>query len=267
MWLMAHEKGHQLAVSESDDAAALQFSKALCEAQPGRLDYSEWYTQALRKTGAWSELQLFMEEQLESGLSDATTARGLIAESLFETGDDESGLEVLLRVEPQDRDRTWATLVWDKSAALGRSESAYEAAKLFADWESGSAKADWLRTAARIALWDLGWIDEGRKGLELAHAIHHEPLETNLNELASLDETLRVRRYRELTWVWSAPDDVPLLNHWFDWALLTEHETLPEIVELCRATDMLTDARWLGLLSSETVFSEAERRQAQRLCV
>ena len=32
-----------------------------------------------------------MEEQLESGLSDATTARGLIAESLFETGDDESG--------------------------------------------------------------------------------------------------------------------------------------------------------------------------------
>ena len=51
MWLMAHEKGHQLAVSESDDAAALQFSKALCEAQPGRLDYSEWYTQALTKDG------------------------------------------------------------------------------------------------------------------------------------------------------------------------------------------------------------------------
>ena len=262
VWLMAHEKGYHLAVSEANDTSALQFAKALCEAQPGRLDYSEWYTQSLRKTGAWSELQLFMEEQLESGLSDATTARGLIAESLFETGDDESGLEVLLRVEPADRDRAWATLVWDKSAALGRSESAYEAAKLFADWESGAAKADWLRTAARIALWDLGWIDEGRKGLELAHAIHHEPLETNLNELETLDETLRVRRYRELTWVWSAPDDEPLLNHWFDWALSTEHETLPEIVELCRATHMLTDARWLALLASETVFDEAERRQA-----
>ena len=108
----------------------------------------------------------------------------------------------------------------------------------------------------------MGWIDEGRKGLELAHAIHHEPLETNLNELEALDETLRVRRYRELTWVWSAPDDQPLLNHWFDWALSTEHETLPEIVELCRATHMLTDARWLALLASETVFDEAERRQA-----
>ena len=131
-----------------------------------------------------------------------------------------------------------------------------------------AAKADWLRTAARIALWDLGWIDEGRKGLELAHAIHHEPLETNLNELASLDETLRVRRYRELTWVWSAPDDVPLLNHWFDWALLTEHETLPEIVELCRATDMLTDARWLGLLSSETVFTKPNAgRRSKTLCM
>ena len=89
----------------------------------------KWYTQALRKTGAWSELQLFMEEQLESGSSDATTARGLIAESLFQTGDDESGSEVLLRVESQDRDRA-CYLVWDKSAALGRSESAYEAQAL-----------------------------------------------------------------------------------------------------------------------------------------
>ena len=67
--------------------------------------------------------------------------------------------------------------------------------------ESGATKAEWLRTAARLALWDLGWVDEGRRGLELAHAIHRERLEDTLAELRNVeDEAVRVRRYRELTW-------------------------------------------------------------------
>ena len=260
-WLLANERGYQLGIREGRDSDTLKFAKALCEAQPGRLDYADWYTQALRKAQQWSELQLFMEEQLESGLSDATNARTLIAESLFASGDEESGLEVLLRIDAEDRDRAWAEEVWNRSAALGRSESAYEAAKLFAEWESGASKAEWLRTAARLALWDLGWIDEGRKGLELAHAIHHEALEETLTKLSTEDDdAVRVRRYRELTWVWSAPDDEPLLNHWFDWAIESSDETLQEIFELCRAQDMLSDDRWINVLASDRVFSGEERK-------
>ena len=260
-WLFANERGYQLGIREANDHACLEHAKALCEAQPGRLDYAEWYTQALRKSGRWDELQLFMEEQLEAGLADATIARGLIAESLFESGDDEAGLEVLLRISADDRDRTWAEQVWAKSAALGRSESAYEAAKLFAEWDSGVAKAEWLRTAARLALWDLGWIDEGRKGLELAHAIHHEPLDSILSELSNEDDSLRVRRYRELSWVWQSPEDTELLNHWFDWAIDTGHETLGEVFELCRAQETLSEARWVKVFENERVFDEDERRE------
>ena len=123
-WLLANERGYHLGLREGRHSDALEFAKVLCEAQPGRLDYAEWYTQALRKTERWQELQLFMEEQLESGLADATSARRLIAESLFESGDNEAGLEVLLRVESIDRDQAWAEKVWDISATLGRSESA-----------------------------------------------------------------------------------------------------------------------------------------------
>ena len=127
-WFVAHERGHQIALRENDVERSLGFAKALCLAQPGRLDYTDWYVEALRRTNGWSELQLFMEEQLESGLSDATAARELIAESLFELEDDEAGLEVMLRIDSDGRDRQWAKTVWDASARLGRSESAYEAA-------------------------------------------------------------------------------------------------------------------------------------------
>ncbi|MEL6544326.1 MAG: tetratricopeptide repeat protein, partial [Myxococcota bacterium] len=179
-----------------DPDAAVELARRLL--QLGEPSASQLLEAALEAAGRTDELVTALRERAES--SDSSDVQAVlwirIAELQIELDDIAGAAQDLEQVPDSERGRTWASLAGQLGETLADHELRIRGAQVALRASSEDVeRADWLRSAARIALWDLGDEERGHGWLRDAHFLDPRTPErfvVALEELEARDIELRL---------------------------------------------------------------------------
>ncbi len=175
----------RIALAAGDAAEAVTHARKLVELGDARGE--RLLDEALEKSGDTDSLVAVLTARAEGKPEhEAASIWTRIARIELERQDSAAALIALERVHDDERDLAWGRLMYDIATGLAdvprRAESARTIARFTSDEEQ---RADWLRTTARLAWWELGDEARGRDALKEAQLASPESPRTALERASA----------------------------------------------------------------------------------
>ncbi len=197
-----------------DPDTAVELARRLL--QMGEPSASQLLESALEAAGRTDELVAALRERAEA--SDASDVQAVlwtrITELEIELDDVARAAEDLERVPEGERGRSWASLAQRLGELLGDQELRIRGAQVALRSSVDDAeRAQWLRTAARIALWELGDEERGHGWLRDAHALDPQTPAHFVTALEQASDSEIEMRLVEGFVIYEDADTYPLWNY------------------------------------------------------